>query len=266
MGAETAGVPQVRLQTEDAIAWLIIDNPTRRNALTAKMWAAIPDLVRQAEANPAIRVLVVRGAGDDTFSAGADISEFEEQRSGDAAARYNQLNHDAFNTLQNCSKPTIAMIHGFCLGGGLGLAVACDLRYADDKAQFAIPAAKLGIGYNPHWMRPVLHIISSAHAKELLFTAKRFDATWADAAGLINARLPANDLETATKATATEIAMNAPLTIAAAKRTIDALTAKPENADIDELEGLISACFSSRDYAEGCAAFLEKRKPTFTGH
>lgn len=257
--------PGLRLSVEGGIATIVADNATRMNAYTAAMWEAVPRLMAEAEADERVRVIVLRGAGNRAFSAGADISEFESARTGARATEYDSLNHNAFAALLGSSKPTIAMIHGFCLGGGLGLAVCCDLRLADEAATFAIPAAKLGIGYNQRWVRPLLAVISSARAKEILFTARRFAASDAMAMGLVNKIFPTDRLEVETVALAKEIAANAPLTIRAAKRTIDELTRHPESPDSAALDALVQACFDSADYAEGRRAFLEKRKPQFGG-
>lgn len=250
---------------DGAIAWIVAHNPARMNALTRDMWQALPGLIGEAVADDAVRVIVMRGAGEKAFSAGADISEFESTRRGETAKSYDALNDAAFNALIQCPKPVVAMIHGFCLGGGLGLALCCDLRLADEASQFAIPAAKLGIGYNAHWTRPVLAAISPARAKELLFTGRRFDAGEALAMGLISKVSASTSLETEVRALANEIASNAPLSIAAAKHVVDELVRHPEAPDMDRLDALVSQCFASEDYAEGRRAFLEKRKAHFKG-
>lgn len=255
----------LRLERDGEIAWIIADNPSRMNALTAAMWGALPDLLNDAERDPAVRVIVLRGAGSRAFSAGADISEFESARTGEKTAAYDALSHAAFTALSGCTKPTIAMIHGFCLGGGLGLALSTDLRLADEAAEFAIPAAKLGLGYNARWVRPLLAAVPPARAKEMLFTARRFKVAEAAAMGLVNQVVAASELETRTLALAEEIAANAPLTVRAAKRTIDELVRHPEAPDMEALDAAIAACFDSDDYAEGRRAFLEKRKPRFHG-
>lgn len=257
----------LHFDVDDAgIATITIDNAARMNAMSASMWGALPGLIAQAEADAAVRVVMVRGAGMRAFSAGADISEFDTQRSGDAVHTYDTLNHNAFDALTNCAKPTIAMIHGFCLGGGLGLALACDLRVADEAATFAIPAAKLGIGYNPRWIGPILRAVSPATAKLILFTGRRFNASEALAMGLVTSLSRTDDLFVTARALAAEIAGNAPLSIAAAKAMIDELAQRPGTADLTKLDQFITACFDSSDYAEGRRAFLEKRKPTFKGH
>ena len=263
--SEAAAEPALRTETAGTIATLIAGNPARMNAFTARMWSAIPDAVQRAVDDPSVRVIVVRGAGTKAFSAGADISEFETARSGEAAAQYDALNHAAFEALIHCPKPTIAMIHGFCLGGGLAVALCCDMRFCAPDAQFAIPAAKLGIGYNQRWVRPLLAAVPPARAKEILFTGRRFSADEAAAMGLVNRVVPKAELEPHVHALAAEIAQNAPLTIRAAKATVDALAVLPLPADADRLDQMIFACFASDDYAEGRRAFLEKRKPRFEG-
>jgi enoyl-CoA hydratase/carnithine racemase len=258
-------IPTLKLQRLGACAFIIADNPSRMNALTAAMWKALPDLIAECESDPDVRVVLLRGEGERAFSAGADISEFESARSGDNAATYDALNDAAFTALSRCVKPTIAMIHGFCLGGGLGLALCTDIRLADEKAEFAIPAAKLGLGYNARWVRPLLAAVPPSRAKEMLFTARRFKVAEAFGMGLINAVVPAPELEARTCALAEEIAANAPLTVRAAKLTIDELLRHPEQPDVAALDAAVAACFDSADYSEGRRAFLEKRKPRFEG-
>ncbi|HPG89864.1 MAG TPA: enoyl-CoA hydratase [Hyphomicrobium sp.] len=259
------GAPVLRYEKDGAIAWIVADNPARMNALTAEMWRALPSHIQTALNDVDVRVIVLRGAGSKAFSAGADISEFESARTGDAAKTYDGLNDAAFNALIGCAKPTIAMIHGFCLGGGLGLALCCDLRIADDASQFAIPAAKLGIGYNARWIRPILAAVPPARAKELLFTGRRFRSPEAEAMGLVTRLVASSELEQTTRDLAAEIAGNAPLSVAAAKRVIDEIVRHPEAPDMDALDRIVQACFTSEDYAEGRRAFLEKRKPQFKG-
>jgi enoyl-CoA hydratase len=263
--SEPPSTPQLTLTIDGAIAWITADNAARMNALTSAMWANIPRHVAAAEADTNVRVIILRGAGTRAFSAGADISEFETARTGDAAASYDALNHAAFEALSQCAKPTLAMIHGFCLGGGLGLAACCDLRFADEASTYAIPAAKLGLGYNPRWVRPLLALARPSDIKELLFTGRRFSSSEALAMGLVNRVFATEALETETRALAAAIAANAPLTVKAAKLAIDELTARPENPDTARLDAAVAACFESDDYAEGRRAFLEKRKPAFKG-
>ena len=266
MPDNTAPAACLHFDVDDAgVATITIENAARMNAMSAAMWGALPGLIARAQSNPAVRVVMLRGAGTRAFSAGADISEFDTQRAGDAVHTYDALNHNAFDALTNCTKPTIAMIHGFCLGGGLGLALACDLRVADAASTFAIPAAKLGIGYNPRWIAPILRAVSPATAKLILFTGRRFNAAEALAMGLITSQSRTDDLFVAAHALASEIAGNAPLSVAAAKAMVDELAQRPGTADLVKLDHFIAACFASQDYAEGRRAFLEKRKPVFNG-
>jgi enoyl-CoA hydratase len=257
--------PDLVLEIDGPIAWIVARNPARMNAYTAGMWGKIPEHIAAAENNTAVRVIVLRGAETRAFSAGADISEFENARTGDAAADYDRLNHEAFSALLSATKPIIAMIHGFCLGGGLGIAACADLRIADQKAQFAIPAAKLGLGYNHRWVPPLLALAQPSFIKEMLFTGRRFSAAEALQIGLVNRLVDTEALELAVRSLAKEIAANAPLTVRAAKLTIDELVRHPETADAAKLDAAVQACFASADYAEGRRAFLEKRKPVFTG-
>jgi enoyl-CoA hydratase/carnithine racemase len=258
--------PRLTLSTTAGVATVTIDNAARMNALTAAMWGELPGLVAAAVADPTVRVIVLRGAGTRAFSAGADISEFATARAGAAVHSYDALNHAAFEALTGCPKPTIAMIHGFCMGGGLGLALACDLRIADRAARFALPPAKLGLGYNPRWIGPLLRAVSPSDAKLLLFTARRLSADEALALRLVTSLADTDDLEVATMALASDIAANAPLTIRAAKAAVDALSAPAGSTpDLAALDAMVAACFTSADYAEGCRAFVEKRPPVFTG-
>jgi len=257
--------PELRLERDGEIGFVIASNPARMNAFTAAMWEAVPRVIAAAEADDAIRVIVLRGAGMRAFSAGADISEFDSARSGDASAAYDELNDAAFRALSACSKPIIAMIHGFCLGGGLAVALCADIRIADEAAEFAIPAAKLGLGYNARWVRPLLAAVPPARAKEMLFTARRFKVAEACAMGLVNTVVASDALEGNVRALAAEIAANAPLTIRAAKKTIDELTRNPQTPDLAALDAAVASCFASEDYAEGRLAFKEKRKPRFKG-
>jgi enoyl-CoA hydratase len=260
-----ASTPTLRSNLQDGVLHITIDNPARLNAFTMAMWTALPKLVVEAAANDDVRVIVLRGAGEKAFSAGADISEFEQTRTAASAAAYDTLNNVAFDTLAKSAKPTIAMINGFCLGGGLEVALCCDIRIASSVSQFSVPAAKLGIGYNVRWLKPMLGVVSAARAKEMLFTGRRFSASEAAGMGLVNRVVQPHELEAAALSLATEIAGNAPLSILAAKRCIDALVDNPALEDLAALDHLVDACFASNDYIEGRRAFMEKRTPAFKG-
>lgn len=235
------------------------------NALNAAMWTELPKIVADAEANSSVRVLVLRGAGDKAFSAGADISEFRTARTAETAKAYDALSHGAFTSVVNCRKPTIAMVHGYCMGGGMELAMCCDFRYVAEGATFGIPAVRLGIGYDARWVRPLLSTLSASQAKEVLLTGRRFTDTEALHMDIVTKLLPADMLESETRALAQLISDNAPLAVQAAKRCVDELVQRPENPDMAALDRMIQQCLDSEDYAEGQAAFLEKRKPVFRG-
>lgn len=247
------------------LGWIIFDHQPRRNAITAEMWDAIPAAARQLDEDPEVRVVIMRGAGEVAFVSGADISEFEQHRSGAAAEEYDRQNARALTALADLGKPLIAMIHGFCVGGGCAVSLTADLRYAADDAVFAIPAARLGLGYTAAGLAMLERIVGPAAAKEIFFTARRFPAPEALRLGLVNHVLPKAELEDAVRRTADTIAANAPLTIRSAKLVLRELTKDPAQRDHAAIAASIHACYASADYAEGVRAFLEKRPPTFTG-
>jgi enoyl-CoA hydratase len=255
----------VRLERDGPIGWIILDHPEKHNALNTAMWRGLPHAIVEAEADPDIRVIIVRGTGEKAFCAGADISEFDAARHGSGAREYDTFNHTAFDMMSRAGKPVIAMIHGFCLGGGLGLVVSCDLRIASDQALFGLPPARLGLGYNPRWIKPLVAILGAANAKELFFTAARIDAATAQRMGLVNRIIPKAELVSETRKLALTIAANAPLTMLAAKRAIDAYAGDLPEATLRELDALVEHCFGSSDYEEGRRAFAEKREPVFKG-
>lgn len=256
----------VRSRKEGAVGWLTIDNQPRHNAMSFAMWQAIPTLLRDMETDPAIRVVVLHGAGDRAFVSGADISEFDQMRgTADAVRQYDEMAGIAQQSLRNFTKPIVAMIRGYCVGGGLAIALECDLRIASADARFGIPAAKLGLGYDFDGIKHLTDIIGPARAKELFFTARLFESSQAYQMGLVNAVLPASELEAHTNQYVTAIAENAPLTIRAAKYAVGQAVKDEAARDLGEARALIAACFASRDYIEGRQAFNEKRKPRFRG-
>jgi len=256
--------PKLMVSVEDAVATVAINNPAKRNALDLHMWRALPGVMAALDGDPDVRVVILRGAGDEVFTSGADIAEFETvRRNAEDGRLYEAANETAFWAVARCSKPVVAMIRGFCLGGGFGLALSCDLRIAAENAVFGIPAARLGIGYPPGAMKLVTAAIGAPAARDLFFTARRIGAREAERLGVVQRVVPDGELETAVLALAQDIAGNAPLTIRAAKAAIDEATglARP-GVDPTALAGL---CFESADAAEGRRAFLEKRSPVFTG-
>jgi len=256
---------KVRVEREGPLAWVVFDHPERRNAISVEMWEAIPRVMTQLDADPEVRVIVLRGAGDTAFVSGADISEFEQTRSGDKAAEYDALNSRAYAAVAASPKPVLAMIHGFCMGGGVGLAVQADLRWAATDARFAVPAAHLGLGYSAAGVETLVRLVGPSATKDILFTARRLGADEALRMGLVNQVTAKPELEGAVREVASRIAANAPLTIRSVKAICGALARPPAERDPTAVDASIRRCFESEDYREGVRAFLEKRPPRFQG-
>lgn len=256
---------QIRIERDGAIGWLIVDHPERRNALNALMWRQIPQLAAELDGDPSVRVVIMRGAGEEAFVSGADISEFSQLRTGDAAAQYDADNVRAFDALHALQKPLIALIHGFCIGGGVALSSCADLRYAADDALFAVPASRLGLGYPLSAAQHLVRLLGQAHAKELFFTARRFKGAEALRLGLLTEVFPKAELEARVRAIAAGISENAPLTLRAFKLAAAELLKPAADRNDAAAEAAITQCFHSADYREGVEAFLNKRSPRFTG-
>jgi len=256
---------RIETRIEGAVGWLVFDHEARRNALTHAMWEAIPDAVAALDADARVRVVVMRGAGETAFVSGADISEFSEQRVGDAALAYDAVNGRAFDALQSLSKPLVAMIHGFCVGGGCALALCADIRVAADDAVFAIPAARLGLGYSASGLATLVRVVGDAAARDLFLTARRVMAAEAHHVGLVQSVHPKAELDARVEELTAGIAANAPLTLAAAKRVFRDLARPEAERDAAVIAEAIRDCYASEDYREGVTAFLEKRAPRFEG-
>lgn len=251
---------------EGAIGWVIFNNPERHNATSYEMWQSFPIVLDAYTRDPEVRVIVFKGTGEKAFSAGADISQFKEKRSSaEAVKAYNEAADAASRALRECAKPTIAMIRGYCIGGGTAVAVGCDIRIAAEDARFGVPAARLGLGYRFDGIKRLASIVGPAFTAEIFFTARQFSAQEALQMGLVNRVLPAGDLETYTLDYANSMAVNAPLTIAAVKRSLIELGKDDTQRDLALCQRMVDACFASADYKEGQTAFMEKRKPQFRG-
>jgi enoyl-CoA hydratase len=251
---------------DGSIGWLTFSNPAKHNATTFEMWSAVPEAIAGLAADPTIRIVALRGAGEKAFVSGADISEFATKRAaGDAQAAYNAAGEAANAAIEACPKPTLAMIRGFCIGGGLALALSCDLRIAAEGTRFAVPAAKLGLAYRYTAMRRLVDVVGQSRAKDLLYSARQLDTDEALAFGLINRVVAREALEDEVLAYCARVVANAPLTIAAAKLAIDAATTEPGSDTLAAIARAVAACFASEDYREGPLAFTEKRPPVFKG-
>ncbi len=253
-------------EKDGGIGWMIYNNPARRNAVNLAMREAVGQILEAYGKDDDVRVLVIRGSGDKSFVSGADISEFKDKRQ-DAKAEeaYQAAVKRSQQAMAAFDKPVIAMIQGYCIGGGVNVALEADIRIAADNSTFAVPAARLGLGYGYWGLKRLVDVVGPAYAKEILFTARRFDAARALAMGLVNCVVPVGELEATVRQYAADIAANAPLTIKTAKAAIDAIAKDPAERDLAKIEAMTKACFDSADYAEGRKAFMEKRKPVFTG-
>ena len=262
-----SGTEQVQAWLDATTLHVRFNNPQRHNALSVDMWAAVPPLLQQASADERVRLVVFSGAGEKAFVSGADISQFEDMRAArEAVRRYEALAEKALMSIHDFAKPTLACIRGWCIGGGVNVAISCDIRIASADSIFSIPAARLGLGYRYSAMKNLVDLIGPGAAKDLFFTARRIDAAEAKALGLVSRVCPPEGLEALLAEYTTALARNAPLTVAAGKAiTREILKASPDQ-DLELCASLISGCFESADYAEGRTAFMQKRNPVFTGH
>jgi enoyl-CoA hydratase/carnithine racemase len=257
---------QILTRTEGRVGYLVFDNPGRHNAVSLAMWEKAADVLADLSHDDGVAVVVLLGAGSKAFVSGADISKFENERgSKEAVARYSAAVDKAYAAVHDFPKPTIAMIRGYCIGGGLGLAASCDIRIASDRSRFAMPAARLGLGYDVSGLRRFVEVLGPSFTKEMFFTARQFDAAEARAMGFINRVVPDAEIENYIREYAGMVAANAPLTVRSVKFIVGELMKDESARDLERCASLVQECFASRDYEEGRRAFMEKRKPAFTG-
>jgi enoyl-CoA hydratase len=251
---------------EDGIGLITFNQPEKRNAMSVEMWVGLGEILDEFAEDSSVRVVILTGAGSKAFVSGADISQFDKLRSNaDAQQEYDRMTSVGRNKFSGFRKPTIARIRGFCLGGGLAIAMQTDLRIASEDSEFGIPAARLSIAYGFDGLRNLVNLVGPAHARMILYTGKRIDAAEAERIGLINRMVPDVELSEAVLDIARTIADNAPLSVAASKLTITEVLKDPADRDMDAVRAAGKACFDSEDYKEGRRAFMEKRAPVFTG-
>ena len=253
-------------QTANGIGWIIYNNAEKRNAMSFEMAKRAAECIKQHEKNDQVPVLIIKGAGGKSFVSGADISEFEKLRSTPAGVKlYEDTTNQMYQGLRDCAKATVAMIQGYCMGGGVALACACDFRICSKDAVFSVPAARLGIAYGPNFTRWVVETVGPSSAKEILMTARRYSAEEALALGLVNHLVEVNEIEEFTIKYAETIVENAPLSVSAAKAIVGQVGKVSGDWNQELCAEWIKKCTSSEDYKEGRRAFMKKRKPTFTG-
>jgi enoyl-CoA hydratase/carnithine racemase len=251
---------------EHGIGWVTFNNPARHNALSLEMWQGLADALERMQHDSAVRVAVMSGAGGKAFVSGADISEFGEKRATAAQKEtYAETAGRANRALARFEKPLLAMIAGYCIGGGLATSLAADVRFASPDSKFGIPAAKLGLGYDYDGIAKLARLVGPSRARDILFSARTLDADEALRIGLIDFIVPRETLNDEVVAYARRIAANAPLTIRAAKAAVAVFERGGRSDEIAEVQRKVNACFDSDDYKEGRRAFMEKRPPRFNG-
>ncbi len=254
------------VRREGAIAWLVFSNVERHNAVTYDMWCAVPERIAEFDADREIRAIALTGDGERAFISGADISEFEKKRaSADASTIYNEAVDTAYAAIQAARKPTLARIKGICMGGGMWVALACDLRIANDAARFAMPAAKLGLGLRYENIRRMSEVVPAIHAADIVYTGRQFDGREALRMGLVNRSVPDDELDAVVGEYLGHLSAVAPLPVMMAKEATRVWRTGGHPADIERVRQMTTACFASADYKEGRKAFAEKRKPVFRG-
>lgn len=251
---------------QDGVGRVVFNQPEKRNAMSVNMWAGMGQALDLFAEDETVRCVILEGAGDKAFVSGADISQFEKNRAdANAQQDYDRMTSAGRAKLSAFRKPVIAKIRGFCMGGGLGIAMSTDIRIASDDSQFGIPAAKLGIAYGFDMVRALVDLVGPAHANMILMTGERLDAREAERIGLVNKVVPVAELEATVAKLAATMAANAPLSLTTNKLTVKTVLKDPADRDMGALRTAMAACFDSADYREGRRAFMEKRKPAFTG-
>jgi enoyl-CoA hydratase/carnithine racemase len=257
---------RLRVEKRGAVGWIVFDQPEKMNAINDAMWRAIPEAMARFDADREVRCVAFRGEGTQAFAAGADISQFEAVRDGAAAVgEYDDLLDRVLLSIQDSRKPSVALIHGFCMGGGLEVALACDLRYCGASAQFAIPAAKLGLAYNIEGHKRLLETVGHARAREIMFLGRRYGAQEAVAMGLVHRVLPDAELGEYVDGVIATLLENAPLAIANSKTILEEYVKSSGAPDAEAMRAAMRRCAESEDYKEGRRAFMQKRKPAFKG-
>jgi len=256
----------LRIEKRGAVGWIVFDQPAKRNAINGAMWRGIAPAMAQLDADAGVRCVAFRGAGTEAFASGADISEFEQVRAQQSSvAEYDELLDRVLHAIQDSRKPSVAMIYGFCMGGGLEVALACDLRYCGQSAQFGIPAAKLGLAYNVEGHKRLVETVGHARAREIMFLGRRYSADEGLAMGLVNQIFEDKELEREVEKILSHLCDNAPLSIANSKTIIEEYAKSSGAPDHARMAAAIERCARSEDYQEGRRAFMEKRKPVFRG-
>jgi enoyl-CoA hydratase len=250
----------------DGVGWLTFNQPERHNAMSLEMWQALGDVMEAFDRDDSVRAVVLTGAGGKAFVSGADISEFEAQRANEAQRQqYGQVSGRGYAALARCRKPVIAMIRGYCLGGGIVIALAADLRFATSGSTFGVPAARLGLGYDYAGVSALARLVGPARCADILYTARHLTAEEAYNYGLIEFVTDDAQLESNVRDYVALIAKNAPLTIRAVKASLQAYARYTQRTDLEEVERMVAECYESEDYREGRRAFMDKRRPQFKG-
>src|SRR5437870_6454577 len=251
---------------DDGVGVITFNNPEKRNAMSLEMWEGFGEALIALRDDPDVRVVILVGAGDKAFVSGADISQFEKTRhNAEASEEYSRRSEAQRALLADYPKPTIACIRGFCLGGGMQVAMLADIRFAAENSQFGIPAAKLGIAYGYDGLRNLVSLVGPSWARLIMYTGMRIDSAEALRIGLVDRVLPNDSLWDETMEIARTISGNAPLAIQAAKITIAQVLKDERKRDMDAIKAIGTACMDSEDFREGRTAFMEKRKPQFKG-